>query len=108
MIYETRVYEAAPGRLPDLHARFRDHTIALFERHGMKVIGFFTSDIGEWTDRLTYILGFESLEHRERAWAAFREDPQWLQVKAESEKDGPILTRLKSTILTPTSYSPLQ
>ncbi|MFC2095875.1 NIPSNAP family protein [Candidatus Bipolaricaulota bacterium] len=107
MIYEYRVYDAAPGRLPALHARFRDHTISLFAKHGMNVVGFFTSEIGGRSDQLTYILAFENLEHLERAWKSFEADPEWAVVKAESEKDGPIVLRLTSQILKPTPYSPM-
>ena len=59
MIYETRIYETHPGRLPALNARFRNHTMKIFERHGIKNIGYWTSDVGEYSDRLTYIIAFE-------------------------------------------------
>ncbi|MFC2099260.1 NIPSNAP family protein [Candidatus Bipolaricaulota bacterium] len=108
MIYECRVYTVVPGRMGALHALFRDHTCRIFERHGMKVVGFFTTEIGERNDQLTYLLGFDSLADRERAWSAFRSDPEWAKVKAASEKDGPIVLRLSSAILTPTDYSPLR
>ena len=108
MIYEYRVYEAMPGRLPDLQARFREHTVALFEKHGIKNIGYWTASIGDYNNRLIYIVAFESLEQRERAWAIFRADPEWQKVAAESEANGPILARLTNTLLTPTDYSPLQ
>jgi hypothetical protein len=108
MIYEYRVYDVAPGKMGALHDLFCDHAIGIFERHGMKAIGFFTTEIGERNDQLTYILAFDSLAQRERAWSGFRADPEWARVKAESEKDGPIVLRLSSTIFTPTSYSPLK
>ena len=108
MIYEYRVYDAVPGRISDLHARFRDHTTKIFDRLGMKRIGFFTPEIGGCSDQIVYILAFDDLGHRERAWAAFRADPEWQRVKANTERDGPIVARLTSTILTPTDYSPLR
>ncbi len=52
MLYEYRVYETLPGKLPDLHKRFRDHTIKIFERHGIKNIGYWTSEVGDYSDRL--------------------------------------------------------
>ena len=65
MIYETRIYETHPGRLPALNARFRNHTMKIFERHGIKNIGYWTSDVGEYSDRLTYIIAFEDAGSRE-------------------------------------------
>ena len=108
MIYEYRVYEAMPGKLPELQARFRKHTLKIFERHGFKNIGYWTSEVGDYSDRLIYILAFENAEHRERAWASFRDDPEWQRVKAESEADGLLVARTSNTLLTPTDYSPLQ
>lgn len=107
MIYECRVYEVAPGRMHELHRRFRDHTLRFFERHGIKPIAFFNSEIGELSDRLTYIVAFESLCHREKAWAAFHGDTEWREVLAASNAQGPLVLRLRSVILTPTDYSPM-
>ncbi len=108
MIYEYRVYETLPGRLPGLHARFRDHTLMLFEKHGIKNIGYWTAGVGDYSDRLIYILGFESVEQRERAWAAFQADPEWQRVRAESEENGLLVSRVFNSLLKPTDYSPLQ
>ena len=108
MIYEYRVYETLPGKLPELHAKFRNHTVKIFERHGIKNIGYWTASVGDYSDRLIYIVAFESAEQRERAWAAFIADPEWQRVKAESEADGPLVARIFNTLLAPTDYSPLQ
>lgn len=108
MIYEYRVYEAAPGKLPALNARFRDHALKLFERHGIKNIGYWTSNIGDYSNRLIYIVAFESVEQRERAWAAFGADPDWQKARRESEVDGVLTTRTFNTLLKPTDYSPLK
>jgi hypothetical protein len=108
MIYELRTYEAMPGRLPDLQRRFRDHTIGFFEKHGMKVIGFWTYLFGETNDKLVYMLAYDSLAERERAWAAFQADPDWIRVRTESDQGGPVVARLKAEILVPTDFSPLK
>lgn len=108
MIYEYRVYEAMPGKLAELHARFRNHTLALFEKHGMKNIGYWTARVGDYTNRLIYLLAFDSAEQREQAWADFQADPEWRRVVAESEAGGPLLARAFNSLLTPTDYSPLQ
>ncbi|MDH4145158.1 MAG: NIPSNAP family protein [Acidimicrobiia bacterium] len=108
MIYELRIYTANPGKLPALVARFRDHTCALFERHGITNVGYWTNTIGGRNDELWYIVSFDDLAHRERAWAAFAADPEWQAVRAESEKDGPLLHHLENRIMTPTDFSPLR
>jgi hypothetical protein len=107
MIYELRSYEVVPGRMPAMNARFRDHTCGLFERHGIKVIGFWEAVIGQ-SNVLHYLLSFENLAHRESAWAAFQSDETWLKVRAESEKDGPIVARVRNEIWRPSDYSPMQ
>ena len=108
MIYEYRVYEAIPGKLPELHNRFRDHTLGIFERHGMVNVGYWTPSVGDYTDRLVYILAHESAEARQRSWEAFYVDPEWQRVKAESEANGPLVSRIFNSLLAPTDYSPLQ
>ena len=107
MIYELRIYETMPGRLPDLNARFADHTLVFFKRHGIHVVGFWTEDIGT-SNQLVYMLGYDSLADREKKWAAFGADPDWNKVRAETEKDGPINARVRNMILKPTAYSPIQ
>lgn len=108
MIYEYRVYETLPGMLPALHARFRDHTTKIFERHGIKNIGYWTSEVGDFSDRLIYIVAFEDAGQRQRAWESFRNDPEWQKVRADSEANGLIVKRVFNTLLAPTDYSPLQ
>ena len=108
MIYEYRVYEAAQGKLPELNARFRNHTLKLFEKHGIKNVGYWTNAVGDYNDRLIYIVAFEDVAQRDRAWASFGQDPEWQRVVAESEADGPLTARIFNTLLAPTDYSPLQ
>ena len=108
MIYEHRVYEASPGRLQELHDRFRDHALRIFRRHGIKSIGYWTADSGDYSDRLIYIVAFESAEQRQRAWAGFRGDPEWIQIRADTDADGPLVARIFNKVLTPTDYSPLK
>ncbi len=107
MVYEMRIYECVPGRLPALNDRFSKHTLGFFKKHGIKVVGFWTDDIGT-TNRLIYILAYDSLADREKKWGAFASDPEWLKVRAETEKDGPIVARVINTIMRPTPYSPMQ
>ena len=105
MIHELRVYHAAPGRLPDLLNRFDTVTLKIWERFGIKQAGFWTVEIGENNHDLYYLLEWESLAEREEKWAAFASDPEWLSKKAETEKNGALLTSLSNTILKPTAFS---
>lgn len=105
MLYELRVYDCCPGRLPALLNRFQNTTLKLFEKHGIRQGGFWTTVIGGHNHRLTYFVVWESLAERERKWNAFQADPEWTQKRAESEKDGPIVANVLSEILTPTAFS---
>lgn len=105
MIYEMCVYEAVPGRLPDIIKRFETKTLKIFERHGIKQAGFFTTLVGEHSQHLTYFLAWESLADREKRWGAFASDPEWLAARAETEKNGPIVARVSNQMLAPTSFS---
>ena len=106
MIYEYRAYEANPGKLPDLQARFRNHTMKIFERYGMTNVAYWTVD-GE-SERLDYIVAFDDADHLKRAWASFNDDPEWQRVKSESEVNGALVANITSTLLTPTDFSPLK
>ncbi|MBT5773165.1 MAG: NIPSNAP family protein [Dehalococcoidia bacterium] len=108
MIHELRIYTAHPDKLAPLMARFRDHTLELFEKHGMTNIAYWRNSIGGRSDELWYVLGFEDLAQRGAAWAAFGADPEWQQVREESERDGPLVHHIENRILAPTDFSPLQ
>jgi hypothetical protein len=105
MIYESRVYRCVPGRLPALLKRFENITLKLWEKHGIRQAGFFTTLIGESNQELTYFLAWESLAEREKKWAAFGADPAWQSARAETEKNGAIVANVKNFILAPTSFS---
>ena len=105
MIYELRVYRTNPGKMPALLSRFANHTLKLFEKHGIRQAGFWTTVVGESTNDLTYMLAWESMAERETRWNAFASDPEWLAVRAESEKDGPINANVANAFLAPTAFS---
>ncbi len=107
MIYELRSYEVVPGRMAALHARFQTHTLGFFRKYGIKVVGFWEAAIGT-SNVLHYLLAFDDLAHRERAWNAFIADKEWQRVRDESQRDGPIVARVRNEIWQPTAYSPLQ
>ncbi len=107
MIYEWRVYEVVPGRMSALHDRFAKHTLKLFEKHGIKVVGFWEAVVGT-TNTLYYMLAFNDLAHREKAWNAFTSDPDWIKARQETEKEGPLVQRVVNMILRPTPYSPMK
>ena len=107
--FEMRTYTAADGKLDALHARFRDHTNALFLKHGMTVIGYWTPAEGDKAkNTLVYILAYPNREGREKMWKEFQADPDWQKAKAESEKDGALVTKVESVFLNATDYSPIK
>jgi hypothetical protein len=108
MIYELRIYHAVAGQLPKVLARFNDKTIPIWETHGIRPIGFWTTLIGESSNALTYILQWESLADREWKWTAFQNDPVWQQAREESERNGAIVATINSQILAPTAFSALK
>ena len=105
MIYETRVYRALPGRMPALLKRFETITLKIWEKHGIKQAGFFTTLVGESNQDLTYLLAWESLADREKKWASFQSDPEWIAARAKTEEDGQIVSTIVNQLLVPTSFS---
>ena len=107
MIYELRIYDAVVGKLPALNKRFAEITGGYFEKHGIKQIAYWTDVVGT-SNRLTYIVAFDDLAHREKAWAAFVADEDRIKAFAETEKDGPLVARVENKIMRPTDYSPMK
>ena len=108
-VYELRIYTATPGNLDNLHARFRDHTIRIFENHGMKIVGFWSPlNEEEADDTLIYVLEHASQEAANASWKAFGEDPEWASVAEASNANGPILGGIERRYMTATDYSPLK
>ena len=108
MIHELRIYHCISGRLPALLNRFDTITLKIWERHGIRQAGFWTVGIGSSNQDLYYLLEWESLAEREEKWAAFQADPEWIEKRAASEEDGPILTHFSNLILKPTAFSKMQ
>jgi hypothetical protein len=108
-VYELRTYTSYDGKLEAVKARFRDHTIAIFKRHGMESIGYWVPQDPERSkNTLIYILAHPSLEAAQKNWDAFRADPEWVKARAESEADGPILIETESVYMTPVDFSMLK
>ncbi len=106
LTYELRTYTTLDGRLPALHARFRDHTMALFAKHGMKNVIYLTPQ-GE-DNKLVYLLAHKDKAAAEASFAAFRNDPDWARARDASEKDGKIVMKVESVFFNPTDYSPMK
>jgi hypothetical protein len=107
--FEMRTYYTNPGKMSALHARFKDHTAKLFEKHGMTNIGYWSPTTGENAENtMVYILAYPSKEAREKSWKAFVEDPDWKKAKADSEKDGVLVSKVVSVFMTPTEYSAIK
>ncbi|MFZ0956277.1 MAG: NIPSNAP family protein [Candidatus Sulfotelmatobacter sp.] len=106
-VYELRVYHAASGKLGELHARFRDHTIKIFDRHGMKSVAYWTPlDEPEKSNTLIYILQHPSREAATANWKAFQDDPAWESVRDKSEEHGKLVEKVDSSFMALTDFSP--
>lgn len=106
-VYELRVYTAEEGKLDDLQNRFRDHTLKLFEKHGMKNVAYWTpTDEPRSANTLIYLLEHESREAAAASWKAFIDDPEWKEARARSEADGRLVKSVEATYLVPTPYTP--
>jgi hypothetical protein len=108
-VFEIRTYTAEPGKLEALHARFRDHTVGIFNKHGMNSVAYFApTDDPLAKNTLVYILSFPSRDAATKAWADFRADPEWQRVSKESEANGKLVTKVDSIFADSTDYSPLK
>lgn len=108
-VFELRKYTTPEGKLPNLQARFRDHTMRIFANHGMTSIGYWTPQDGPDSENiLIYIIAHADRETAAKNWQAFRDDPDWQKVSRESQVDGPMVTKVESTFLNATDYSPLK
>ena len=108
-IYELCTYTAPEGKLPELQARFRNHTIGLFEKHGIKSIGYWVpSDEPLKSNTLIYVLAHKNREEAAKNWTAFRSDPEWIKARDASEAKGKIVEKVVSVFMDPTDYSPLK
>lgn len=109
MIYEERIYTVAPGKLSNILGRFRETAMRLLKKHGIEVVGFWVTDIGEHSNsELVYLCAYSDLNARQAAWASFRQDPEWIEARRVTEADGPIVLNVAVKILTPTDFSPMQ
>lgn len=107
-VYELRTYTVLPGRLPALHKRFTEHTLKLFEKHGMRNEMYWgPTDDARKDNTLIYFLSHESQESSDRSWKAFAADPEWIKARDASEADGKILAKPPERVyMKLTEYSP--
>jgi hypothetical protein len=108
-VYELRTYTAPAGKLEDLHKRFRDHTLRIFQKHGMtNVIYLAPTDAPLSQNTLVYLLAHESRDAAKKSWADFAADPEWKKVSAESQVNGRIVEKVESIFVQATDYSPMK
>lgn len=107
-VYELRTYYPAPGKLAALNARFRDHTMKLFEKHNMRNIAYWVEQPGKDVPegRLIYVLAHRSRDSAAASWKAFGADPAWRAVHARSEANGTLVAKIDSVFMTMADYSP--
>ena len=105
-VFELRTYYSEPGKLDALHARFRDHTSRLFQKHGMTIIAYWMPR--EAPDRIVYVLAYKTKEAADASWKGFREDPEWVKARTASEANGRLVTKVESIYMDATDYSPVK
>jgi hypothetical protein len=107
-VYELRIYYPAPGKLAALNARFREHTLKLFAKHGMHNVAYWNEQPTKESPegRIVYVLAYPSRQAREESWKSFGSDPQWRAVASTSEADGKLVTKVDSVFMTLADYSP--
>ena len=108
-VYELRTYTSPEGKLGDLQARFRNHTVKLFERHGITSVGYFVpQDAPQSQNTLIYVLAHKDRESAKQNWAAFQKDPEWQAAFKASQKNGPLQTQVQSVFMDPLDFSQLK
>jgi hypothetical protein len=105
-VFELRTYTSPEGKLPNLQARFRDHTMRIFQKHGMSNVGYWVPQ--DTPNTLVYIISHTSREQAKQNWAAFQKDPEWQKVAQESQVDGKIVARVESVFMNAADYSPIK
>jgi hypothetical protein len=108
-VFELRTYTCNEGKLPDLLARFRNHTMAIFEKHGMTNIAYWVpEDAPASQNTLIYVIAHASREAAKKNWEEFGKDPEWQKVQKESEANGKIVSKVESVFMDPTDFSPMK
>jgi hypothetical protein len=108
-VFELRTYTTPEGKLGDLQARFRNHTVKLFERHGITNVGYFVpQDAPASQNTLIYLIAHKDRESAKQNWAAFQKDPEWRAAFQESQKNGPLQSQVQSVFMDPTDFSALK
>ena len=105
MIYELRIYRCVPGRQSALLSRFENETLRIWEKHGIRQAGFWTTLIDKSSQEIIYMLAWDSMADREERWGAFLADPEWVAVVDKTEKDGQLVENISSQLLTPATFS---
>jgi NIPSNAP len=106
-VFELRIYTAADGKMDALHARFKNHTVKLLQKHGMELIGFWT-DAKEPQRKLIYLVAHKSKDAADASWKAFIVDPDWIAAKKKSEEGGSLTEKVEAVWLNPTDYSAMK
>ena len=107
-VFQLSSYTPHDGKLDPLLARFRDHTMRLFERHGIQSVGYWLQPGEDQPTKVVYLLRHDSRESAEANWAAFGADPEWIAAYQESMHDGPLVAHIDKHFLEPTDFSPLR
>ena len=103
-IYELRTYTSHEGKLESVLNRFENHTMSLFEKHGIRNVGYWVSE--DQDNTLIYIVAHESQDSAKQSWKSFVSDPEWKEVRTASLVEGPIVDKIESLYMNKTPFSP--
>lgn len=106
MIYELRIYHINEGKMEAIHNRFSKYTLKLFEKYGMKTVDFWEDAEGH--NKIYYILEHLDKESRDKNFEAFKNDPEWTEIKRQSELNGVIVDKIENFFLKRVPYSPVK
>ena len=106
--FEMRIYTAAAGKMDALHARFRDHTLKLFKKHGIESVAYWTAVDEKNVGKLYFVIAYPDKASRDTLWNAFGKDPEWVKAKDESERNGKLVDKVEQVFMTGTDYSPIK
>jgi hypothetical protein len=108
-VFELRTYTAPEGKLKDLHARFRNHTTALFQKHGITSVGYWVPQNAPLSQNtLVYMIAYPNRDEAKKRWAEFQADPDWKKALADSQVNGPLQSKVESIFLDPLDFSPIK
>lgn len=109
-IFELRTYESKNAfTLRNKIAMFNQEEIKIFRASGFAPVFFGEAVFGQRMPKLTYLIGFDNMAARDKAWSAFSSNPDWARIKTKPGwTDAEAVTNIHASFLRPTAYSQIR